>query len=86
MSHKKRKHKAVHHIHQPTGKKKTASVINRHPKVFFTLSIFLALVAASLLSIGHISEAKVGSSMILLFFALVLGFLANSALPKKIVK
>jgi hypothetical protein len=86
MSNKKRKHKAVHHINHSSTKTKTTSVINRHPKVFFTLSIFLAVVAISLLSIGHISEAKVGSSMILLFFALVLGFLANSALPKKIAK
>lgn len=81
MSAKKHKRKSTihnHHTKNPT----TASLISRYPRLFLAVGALLILVSLLLLTIGYISDARVGLAMIALFFGGAFIFFANSVLPK----
>ncbi|PKG37440.1 hypothetical protein [Psychromonas sp. Urea-02u-13] len=82
MSAKKHKRKAVKHNHQAAKKKLSRSLLNRYPKMFLFFSLLLIVIGILLLTMGYVSNATVGSSMILIFFGLVLAMFANAALPR----
>jgi hypothetical protein len=81
MSVKKTKRKAVKHHH---GKKSGPSLLSRYPRFFLTIGVLLSLIGVLLLSVGYISEARIGLSMLSLFFGIGLIVFANFALPKKL--
>lgn len=82
MSAKKHKRKtAKHHSHTKKGHT-SSSLLTRHPRLFFAVGTLLALAGVLLLTIGYVSDAKVGLSMLSIFFGIGLVIFANSALPK----
>jgi hypothetical protein len=83
MSAKKHKRKAVKHVTHQSKKITSPSVLSHYPRIFLALSLLLVVLGVLLLTIGYVSAARVGLSMIVLFFGLVLGMFANSALPKR---
>lgn len=82
MSAKKHKRKAVKHNNHTKKVHAGPSLIRRHPRLFLGSGIVLMLLGVLLLTIGYISDARVGLSMISFFFGATLVLLANSALPK----
>jgi hypothetical protein len=82
MSAKKHKRKHVKHITHARKDSVTASLISRYPRLFLGTGILLVLVAVLLITIGYVSDARIGLSMISLFFGVGLVIFANSALPK----
>jgi hypothetical protein len=83
MSVKKNKRKAIKHQNHSSKEITSRSILSRYPKIFLVLSILLISLGVGLLTMGHVSDAKVGLSMILLFFGLALAMFANASLPKK---
>lgn len=82
MSAKKPKRKHVSHSTHTKKHAVTASWLSRYPRLFLGVGLLLVLVAILLLTIGYVSDARVGLSMIALFFGVGLVIFANSALPK----
>ncbi|MCP4326764.1 MAG: hypothetical protein GY951_06990 [Psychromonas sp.] len=82
MSAKKHKRKAVNHNHHSKNKHLSSTLLSRYPRLFLTIGLLLVLVAILLLSIGYVSDARVGLSMISLFTGVVMTIFANAALPK----
>jgi len=82
MSNKKHKRKSVTHNHQE--KQQPRSLLSRHPKVFIAIGTLLVCVSILLLTVGYMTDAKVGVSMISLFFGVGFILFANAALPKKL--
>ncbi|WP_022941246.1 hypothetical protein [Psychromonas hadalis] len=83
MSAKKHKRKAVKHVGQAYKKVSTPSLLHRYPRLGLVLSFVLLVVGILLLTIGYVSNARVGLAMISLFFGLVLGVFSNAALPQQ---
>lgn len=82
MSAKKHKRKIVKHSHHSKKGRTSPSLLSRHPRLFLAVGIVLVIISALLISIGYVSDARVGLSMIALFFGGGLVIVANSALPK----
>jgi len=82
MSAKKHKRKATIHNHHSKNKRASSTLLSRYPRLFLSLGLLLVLVAILLLTIGYISDARVGLSMISLFSGVVMSIFANAALPK----
>ena len=82
MSAKKHKRKAVIHNHHIKNNRASATWLSRYPRIFLSIGLLLVLVAILLLSIGYISDARVGLSMISLFIGVAITLFANAALPK----
>lgn len=84
MSAKKHKRKTAQRTHHH-GKahSATSSLLNRYPRLFLATGSLLVFIAILLLTIGYVSHARVGLSMIALFFGVALLIFANAAMPKK---
>lgn len=82
MSAKKHKRKVVKHNHHSKHKSSASSLLSRYPRLFLTLGVLLLLSGVLLLTIGYISDARIGLSMIAFFFGLGFVIFANAALPK----
>ena len=83
MSAKKHKRKTGKHSRHAKKDAPSASVLSRYPRLFLATGILLVLVGILLLTVGYVSDARVGLSMISLFFGVGLVIFANAALPKK---
>lgn len=86
MSAKKHKRKTVKH-QQHLGsetKKHNVSLLSRYPRLFLTVGVGLVVIGILLLTVGYISHARVGLSMLSLFFGAGLIIFANFSLPKKL--
>jgi len=82
MSSKKHKRKTVkNNSHE---KKKTLSLLSRYPRLFIGVGVVLVLISILLLTVGYVSDAKIGVSMISFFFGGCFIIFANSTLPKKL--
>jgi hypothetical protein len=82
MPAKKHKRKNVKH-HSHSKKKHTSiSLLNRYPRLLLTSGLIFLTLSVILLTVGYVSNARVGLSMISLFFGVGLIIFANSA-PKK---
>ena len=68
-----------HHTHH---KNQSASLLGRYPHVFIVMGLLLVTVSILLLTIGYVSNAKVGLAMLSLFFGVGLVVFANFYLPK----
>lgn len=79
MSAKKHKRKIVKHHHD---KKKTTSLLSRYPRLFILLGMMLVTLSIVLLTIGYVSNARVGLAMLSLFFGVGTMIFANFSLPK----
>jgi len=82
MSAKKQKRKTAKHHHSIKKESTPPSLLSRYPRLFLTSGILLLLIGVLLLTIGYVSDARVGLSMMSLFFGTSLVIFANSALPK----
>ncbi|GLS91190.1 hypothetical protein GCM10007916_22590 [Psychromonas marina] len=82
MSAKKHKRKTVKHSQHMKKERATPSLLSRYPRLFLGSGMLLVLIAVLLLTVGYVSDARVGLSMMALFFGVVLVIFANSALPK----
>ena len=82
MSAKKHKRKIVKHNSHAKKDCAFPSLLSRYPRLFLATGVLLVLVGVLLLTIGYVSDARVGLSMIALFFGVGLVIFANSALPK----
>ncbi|TEW52386.1 hypothetical protein [Psychromonas algicola] len=80
MSVKKHKRKAVKHNHYE--KKKAASLLSRYPRLFILLGMVLVTLSIVLLTVGYVSNARVGLAMLSLFFGVGMMIFANFSLPK----
>lgn len=84
-NHKPRKAN-IHTHHNEHNLKGRSTLLTRHPKSFFALGIILLIISGCLLSIGYLSNAKSGLSMLSFFFGAGLVFFSNSAMPKNKLK
>ena len=84
MSVKKSKHKHKKAQQNRHVKKITASILSRYPRLFLVIGSLLVFLGGGLLTIGYVSDARVGLSMISLFFGVAIIIFASAALPKKI--
>lgn len=83
MSAKKQRRKVTKH-NTPSKKGPIShSLLKRHPRLFLVLGLLLMLLGVLLLTVGYVSDARVGLSMMSLFFGATLVLFSNSALPKK---
>lgn len=78
--HKRKSGKPNNHIKKSNG---APSLLSRYPRLFLTTGGLFVIVAILLLSIGYISDARIGLSMIALFFGVALVIFSIAALPKK---
>ena len=76
---KRKKHKPSN-IHKKG--RSTSSLLSRHPKIFLSLGILLLITSGLILTVGYISNAKIGLSMLSLFFGVGLVILSNASLSK----
>jgi len=83
MSAKKNKRKAVRHNHQPQHKSAYPKWLKLHPRLSLGIGMLLILSSLLLLTIGYVSDARVGLSMMSLFFGVSLVIFAKAVLPKK---
>ncbi len=81
MSAKKQKRKTPPKQHH--NKQVSPSVLSRYPRLMMGTGILLVLLGVVLLTVGYVSDARVGLSMLSLFFGGGLIISANSVLPKK---
>jgi hypothetical protein len=86
MSAKKHKRKAGKHQQHFSSetKKHHTSLLSRYPRLFLSLGVGLVVIGVLLLTVGYISHARVGLSMLSLFFGVGLIIFANFSLPKKL--
>ena len=84
MSVKKSKHKRKTAQQNRHVKKTTASILSRYPRFFLVIGSLLVLIGGLLLTIGYVSDARIGLSMISLFFGVAIIIFASAAIPKKI--
>lgn len=85
MSAKKHKRKTVkhsNHVKKESTVPSTPSLLSRYPRLFLAIGALLVIIAVLLLTVGYVSDARIGLSMMALFFGVVLAIFANSALPK----
>ena len=79
----KKKRKVIKHQHQGKKRHTGSSLLSRHPHLFLATGAMLIIIAVMLLTIGYVSDARVGLSMIAMFFGVALLIFANSVLPKR---
>lgn len=85
VKYKKRKvHK--HSQHSVQSKKGRSTLLMRHPRLFLSLGILLLIISGLVFSVGYLSDAKIGLSMLTFFFGMGFALLSNAALPKKSLK
>ena len=82
MSAKKRKRKLVKHSHRTKKSTASPSIFSRYPRLCSNSGMLLVAMGVLLLSIGHMSNAKIGISMLSLFFGIGLVIFSKSFLPK----
>ncbi|TEW55982.1 hypothetical protein E2R68_02500 [Psychromonas sp. RZ22] len=78
MSAKKYKRKAGSH------RKHSRSLLSRYPGVCLVIGVSLMIVGILLLTVGYVTEARIGLSMLALFFGGGLTLFANSFRSKKL--
>ena len=83
MSAKKNKRKAVRHNHQFNHKSAYPKWLRLHPRLSLGVGVLLIFSSFLLLTIGYVSDARVGLSMMSLFFGIGLVIFAKAVLPKK---
>jgi len=79
MSMKKHKRKTGKHLHPKTNK---TTWLSRYPKVFFSIGLLLVIAGVLLLSVGYLSNEKIGLSMLSFFFGGGLLVLSKTAMLK----
>ena len=82
MSAKKNKRKKLNHNHPSTKINKHESLLSRYPRLLLVTGSILVIVSILLLTIGYVSDARVGMSMISLFFGVGCIIFSNSATSK----
>jgi len=76
---KRKKHKPSN-IHKKG--RSTSSLLSRHPKIFLSLGALLVMCSGLIISLGYISNAKIGLAMLSLFFGIGLVIISNASLSK----
>ena len=77
-----KKHKRKSSKHNTHHKNKTSPLLSRYPRSFMLLGMILMSLSIVLLTVGYVSNARIGLAMILLFFGLGTMVFANFSLPK----
>lgn len=83
MSAKKHKRKAVVRSHHLKNRRTSLSLLTRYPRLFLSIGLLFVLAAILLITLGYVSDARIGLSMIFLFIGVVITLFANAALPNK---
>ena len=82
MSAKKHKRKTVKHSSHVKKDSASVSLLSHYPRLFLLSGVLLVLLGILLLTVGYVSDARIGLSMMSLFFGVGLVIFANAALPK----